>query len=160
MVKTALFIAGCAFISGTVRAEVTDVWQCNVKTFTTVKVNGKTTKGTDYGSSTSVLHSDGTYTSNTPVSPITTHGTYTIKGRKITFYPNQNDLVSVAETACATNGNTCMVTAIQVNSLKGTLSKDFSKFNGVGVLKMSMLFNGSILARATSKGVSACYKQQ
>lgn len=146
-------------LSGASCAGAEGVWQCNVKSVSTVKINGRTTKGTDYGSSASVLKSDGSYTSTTPVSPVTTHGTYSVKGRTIKLYPNQADLVAVAEQACRINGNTCMVTGIQVTPITGKLNGSLTSFKGVATLKMSILFNGSILARTTSKGTSNCYRQ-
>ena len=159
MKRSALFLVGFAFLTGTASAGVEGVWQCNVKSVATVKINGKTTKGTDYGSSTSVLKTDGTYTSTTPVSPITTHGTYRLKGRSIKFYPDQGDLVAVTEQACKTNGSTCTVTGIQATPIAGTLNKSLTSYKGVGTLKMSILFNGAVLARTTGKGTSTCYKQ-
>lgn len=141
-----------------VSAGVDGVWQCNVKVVTTAKANGRVTKGTDFSSGTQTLFPDGTYTSVSPVSPIVGHGTYRAKKRTIQFYPNYEDLMTIAEQACSQGGASCFVSAVSAKST-ATINKAFTTMRGKGTLKMSMLVNGSVLVRTVGASTLNCARQ-
>jgi hypothetical protein len=137
---------------------VDGVWQCNVTSKITTKANGRTTKGKDFGSSTQTLFPDGTYTSRTPVSPLEATGTYTLKKRTVTYDPNFEDLIAIAEYSCAQAGSKCVVSAIS-GKTKSTVNKAFTTMKGQGTLNMSILVNGSVLVRTTSQATSNCVRR-
>jgi hypothetical protein len=141
-----------------VSAGVDGVWQCNVKVVTTAKANGRVTRGTDFSSGTQTLFPDGTYTSVSPVSPIVAHGTYTVKKRTIQFYPNYEDLITIAEQACSQGGASCFVSAVSAKST-ATSNKAFTAMKGKGTLKMSILVNGSVLVRTVGASTLNCAHQ-
>lgn len=141
-----------------VSAGVDGVWQCNVKVVTTAKANGRVTKGSDFSSGTQTLFPDGTYISVSPVSPIVAHGTYTVKKRKIQFYPNYDDLITIAEHACSQGGANCFVSAVSGKST-ATTNKAFTAMKGKGTLKMSMLVNGSVLVRTVGASTLNCARR-
>jgi len=86
------------------------------------------------------------------------HGTYTVKKRTIQFYPNYEDLITIAEQACSQGGASCFVSAVIAKST-ATSNKAFTAMKGKGTLKMSILVNGSVLVRTVGASTLNCARQ-
>lgn len=138
--------------------DVVGDWQCNVTSKITTKANVRTTKGRDFGSNTQSLFADGTYISRTPVSPLAATGTYTLRKRTVTYNPNYEDLIAIAEQSCAQAGSKCVVSAI-TGTIKATANKTFTTMKGKGTLKMTFLINGSVLVRSVAQSTSSCVRR-
>lgn len=150
-----IFLAAAMMLPFSVWAGVDGEWQCNVRVMSTARANGQVSKGIDYSSGTHHLAPDGSYASTSPVTPITAHGRYVLKGRKITFTPDYRDLIAVAEHTCTQAGMTCRVTAISGHET-ATLNKAMTTMKGKGRLQMTTLVNGSVVVRSVGLSTSTC----
>ena len=140
----------CLLAATSASADVAGVYNCSASIQNVVTAGGMKYRSKTFSSSVVTLLPDGTTTSVNPISPYTSHGTYTISKSKIMLNPNIFDVARDATYGCALSGASCIFVGATSTSV-GTLNKAQTKIKGISKINLTLMVNEQIrVNQATS----------
>ena len=145
-----LISMACLLAATSASADVAGVYNCSASIQNVVTAGGMKSRSKTFSSSVVTLLPDGTTTSVNPISPYTSHGTYTISKSKIMLNPNIFDVARDATYGCALSGASCIFVGATSTSV-GTLNKAQTKIKGISKINLTLMVNEQIrVNQATS----------
>jgi len=146
-----LISMACLLAATSASADVAGVYNCSASIQNVVTAGGMKYRSKTFSSSVVTLLPDGTTTSVNPISPYTSHGTYTVSKSKIMLNPNIFDVARDATYGCALSGASCIFVGATSTSV-GTLNKAQTKIKGISKINLTLMVNEQIrVNQATSK---------
>lgn len=146
-----LISMACLLAATSASADVAGVYNCSASIQNVVTAGGMKYRSKTFSSSVVTLLPDGTTTSVNPISPYTSHGTYTVSKSKIMLTPNIFDVARDATYGCALSGASCIFVGATSTSV-GTLNKAQTKIKGISKINLTLMVNEQIrVNQATSK---------